>query len=144
MSIRALSADKAIEVRYERMDAEMGKMTDEEYIRKGVMLADGWEITLDDEHTEGPWVEIPGVGRHGNDYHSRWTWVRDLLAAQLVRQTDHPSIQYVLSAHDGSTVIYKHNERGERFWEKLAEASCDDRTLNTIKAIVDSKVLEND
>lgn len=111
-------------------------MNDLDYIRKGIELADDWEITLDDEQTKGPWVIIKTKAMY-LEYHSRWPWVRDLLAAQLIRQVD--ALGFLDFDVDGGGVTISCPSNPEftpiRLWG-------DDRTMNTIKCIVDSEVLK--
>ena len=92
-------------------------------IKKAVELADGWT-----------WMGPEGTDR----LQPMSQPFLDALAAQLVRQVD------VL---DGFVVITRSNRT--RIWSvKISgiwkEVEGDDRTMNTINAIVNSKVLEND
>lgn len=94
-------------------------MNDQEYIRKGVELADDvwpwdfWKTGVQDI-SEMSGLEI------------------DALAAQLVRQVDASSPSSVAIYH-GSTQVFADSGFTRR--------KGDDRTMNTIKAIVDSGVL---
>jgi len=102
-------------------------MTDADYIKKAVGLADGFEILNDKivgellETTEGFFSldgQIP----------------KDILAAQLVRQVD---------ALDGNHYIYPFDGVSDMVSpDGNTKAHGPDRTMNTIRAIVDSGVLE--
>ena len=101
------------------------------YIRKAVELAEGWELGV--ELLKTPCVNVVLLDDTIPNLYL------DALAAQLVRQVEsiphdwrwHPAV-YVLT---GSTDIYVYKRR-------VANVFGPDRTMNTIKAIVDSKVLE--
>lgn len=106
-------------------------MNEQEYIRKAVELADGWSIDKRGHiHTAlrghfGFW-EIQEI--------------QDALAAQLVRQIDAPALDADLESTKFGVDLYlaPHSVKA------LVTFECKrDRTMNTIKAIVDSKVLEN-
>ena len=103
----------------------------DDYIKKAVELADGWEAA-DSNHIRGPvhpttWLIVPdGVPQYA----------LDALAAQLVRQVDAKGGNLIVVKQASTTIlgandppIFKHCSYG------------DDRTMNTIKAIVDSGVL---
>lgn len=97
-------------------------MNNDDYIRKAVELADGWYIThIYDGEDIVAWTDRqypPSFVLQSMD-----RWGLDALAAQLVRQVD---------ALEG-------------YWVKnICCISGDDRTLNTIKAIVNSGVLEQE
>jgi len=112
-------------------------MTD--LIRKAVELADGWDYETDD--IEEPVLLIVTMAGGG---HLEGDWSTDLndmdqllldaLAAQLVRQVD---------ALEWDTIIWRN---GTGIYDRLLEAQTHingpDRTMNTIKAIVESGVLE--
>lgn len=105
-------------------------VNDKEYILAGIVLADGWH-TLD---TAIGFLEIVktyhGFGGPDSDKE-----IIDALAAQLVRQID----------TNGRVII-----RAERWWTEIAKREgkiiChvegDDRTMNTIKCVVDSGLLK--
>lgn len=103
--------------------------SDEEYIREGVELADGWRLASDNS-VRGRSVGLPPTEQP----------VLDALAAQLVRQVD---------ALDGHSMEFgvdlRAFVRGPKFkafyGHTIAQAGGDDRTMNAIKAIVDSEVL---
>ena len=114
-------------------------MTDEEYIRAGVELADGWRFNTPEErerHDTSYWrqelVRIPSFGHYALPLSQQAV---DALAAQLVRQVEVlPEPIRVLAdkscevgAGGSFTVV------GTRY--------SNDRSMNTIKAIVDSGVL---
>ena len=102
-------------------------MNNEEYIRKAVSLADGFEWDNDNDvyaHTQ--------YGRLNFAYNE--PILLDHIAAQLVRQVDGLTGCLELIAFDGETNIM----------DQANSVGCgqgNDRTMNTIKAIVDSGVL---
>lgn len=102
-------------------------MTDNEYIRKAVELADGWEVTDTGD------IISPIAAYVGEPMHQCFL---DALAAQLVRQVDAlPEPIRVLA--DRSC------ECGAgRSFTVVGTRHSNDRTMNTIKAIVDSEVLK--
>ena len=110
-------------------------MDDQDYIRKAVELADGWQydeightgiykIFLPD--TMNIWVSF--------DYQP----ALDALAAQLVRQVD------VLSNYAGVKICPRITEIFSVAGESHMPSTGPDRTMDTIKAIVDSAVLAED
>ena len=111
----------------------MKKMNDQDYIRKAVELADGWN--------EGPQGLAGGPvmeSRSGYKGSFREQELLDALAAQLVRQVEGREQQSLWVFTDHSVVD---------FWvggaaENRGYAEGPDRTMNTIKAIVDSGVLK--
>ncbi len=104
-------------------------MTDQDYIKAGIELADGWSIK-GDTGIYGPdgfrmgWVDKP------------FQFGLDALAAQLVRQVDehHEVFAKRTKTHVCSALVDGGNS--------LAMQRGPDRTMNTIKAVVDSGVLE--
>ena len=120
-------------------------MKDEDYIRKAVSLADGWDIT------ENSAITIPNGGDNWfvdwpMVYLNDWPdyglqFVVDALAAQLVRQVD--AIE--APKHPDRPSAFYSTPHECQVWMRGKVASvktADDRTMNTIKAIIDSKVLE--
>ncbi len=105
-------------------------MNDRDYIRKAVELADGWEVG-----TKG--VTLPnGRSRLFDDpllgaMSLEQYWL-DALAAQLVRQVDAAGWCFVITQEISEILA----------GEKTHFHEGPDRTLNTIKAIVDSGVLD--
>jgi len=113
-------------------------MTDEEYIRRAVELADGFE--WDDEHhiaqLPDEWIAFDG--------NSLPQYFLDALAAQLVRQVDDISGEttfFFTSQYDG-VYLWAGDYNAEAGRRDVFKAASQDRTANTIKAIVDSRVLE--
>lgn len=120
--------------------------TDQDYIRQAVELADGWEF---DSNHAIDWIDVRDARGDikfttaiGDDIQE----TLDALAAQLVRQVDaleslsFPVADTWVDTEHKQTGVYR--ERfGELSPERLGIASGDDRTMNTIKAIVDSGVL---
>ena len=99
-----------------------------DYIRKAVELA-GWNVRDSGQVIEG----IDGYFGHIDDQA-----VRDSLAAHLVRQVDAMERWMVDVECDGTDILDDY-DRGSLKAQSLGP----DRTMNTIKAIVDSKVLED-
>ena len=113
-------------------------MNDQDYIRKAVELADGW-IACDDFFMLPNLSEIryDGLRSHVSDGYVQEALEqihKDALAAQLVRQMD--ATEYRVLTDDDETTIHYKEESEYRF-----ASYGPDRTMNTIKAIVNSKVL---
>ena len=110
-------------------------------IQKAVELADGFEACIDPN--DELWIGING-GKPTSVYQSTWyvedapQWVLDALAAQLVRQVDALDTHGFLSDESLASGVY-HCGSGSN----CTIADSPDRTLNTIKAIVDSGVLDD-
>jgi len=106
-------------------------MTGEKVIRKAVELADGWNMD-----------EMAIVTHHVGDFSfidDPAQWQLDALAAQLVRQVDSTDYAYVVEYKKESAVFY------HLYDQKSPARSCGpDRTMNTIRAILKSGVLEID
>ena len=108
-------------------------MDDQEYIRKAVELADGWDF-----YTSIANIEDLVCGSLYAPKDS--TCMIDALAAQLVRQVDALtsrttiSFDSNISLHNKVTTVTDDN--GHQYGN-----DDNDRTMNTIKAIVDSRVL---
>ncbi len=103
-------------------------MKDQGTIRKAVELADGFEYRL--EHY---WA----CGGQSFALDEQPSWFLDALAAQLVRQVD--AIENLQVESQKDSVAVSTADEGvvtcrKNFYDK-------DRTMNTIKAIVDSGVL---
>ena len=114
------------------------------YIKAAVELADGFEYKGNETTMAGsvrPFVETPiGFLSVSWDAFIKTPAYLDALAAQLVRQVDELPAQYyyhVEALRDETTVYESHgscdSNKGMAFGP--------DRTMNTIKAIVDSGVL---
>ena len=114
----------------------MKKMNDQDYIKTGAELADGWTWTHTGDGKTLSTIKAP----HGfrfyrvNDGFSQVGL--DALAAQLVRQVDehHEVFAKRTKTHVCSALVDGGNS--------LAMQRGPDRTMNTIKAVVDSGVLE--
>jgi len=111
-------------------------MNDQDYIRKAVELADGFDnqtdeagdyIEMDDAPYTTVYLDIP---RQDDQ------WFFDALAAQLVKQVD-AMILYRLRI-EPTGAFMDHEGTGERMSDSTFGG---DRTMNTIKAVVDSEVL---
>jgi hypothetical protein len=94
-------------------------------IRKAVELADGYKWLHRDQ------VEIPDLNNAVLRPFEQ-QWFLDALAAQLTRQVD--SLEWDTIVWRKATGIY------DRLLEAQTYQQGDDRTMNTIKAIVDSGV----
>ena len=113
--------------------------TEEQYIRAGAEQADGFEVFGD-----GGRISIYGVALS-------WpisdcpAFIQDAIAAQLKRQVDAISDGneglYVNEASN-VTSIYRYGGEGQEQLE--AAASGPDRTMNTLRCIVDSGVLRRE
>jgi len=113
-------------------------MDDRDYIRKAVELADGFDC-----YDDGLGLVITYAAWQANINNSAYNKaILDALAAQLVRQVDETDYGITFDGTDQpETIVW-----GSHLFTPIVK-SCSfgpDRTMNTIKAIVDSKVLEND
>lgn len=108
------------------------EMNDQGYIRTAIELADKWEQLGETVFCSLSMTYIPGFDVPE---------CLDALAAQLVRQVDVLE-HYLLSVGRSCTSIIEINNCGEKINKWYGEGP--DRTMNTIKAIVDSKVLERE
>ena len=119
-------------------------MKDKDYIKAAVELAEGWD------HSIGPngddlWLDPPGVsppGPYGGMFHIAdvGNVIKDALAAQLARQVDALDKIYVFCGN--GTVCIKREAIVRVRDDIILCIDGPDRTMNTIKAIVDSKVLK--
>lgn len=109
----------------------------EDYIRKGVELADGWSCVM---YKAGHTVYIGLIETAiGSKYHPEDQEMLDALAAQLVRQVDalRGMTFETYQTFSKLTLIDAQAMPKDEFYGGEF-----DRTMNTIKAIIDSKVLE--
>jgi len=112
-------------------------VTDNEYVKKAVELA-GWQTTrLGNQRVKVfvPWEEgiVKDIG------YIDYPHVLDALAAQLVRQVD--AISGIdITIHQTFVDL---EQCADGHWFSIAIPESEDRTMNTIKAIVDSGVLGN-
>lgn len=125
--------------------------TDEEYLRAGVEQADGWSCT---EYAGTKQAYLDSAGGSLWRAHDDEEWplsdlpqiMLDALAAQLVRQVDKVLDDWrLLELFPGHTAVrVVEKELGENNYRGRDLGACygDDRAMNTVKAIVDSKVLE--
>ena len=105
------------------------KMNHQDYIRAAIDLADGWKYYDDDPYVDSPL---------GSAFLSPLKeGVLDALAAQLVRQVDAKNMVHLTVDRRGVSIngLRQRLAREER-------SGTQDRTMNTIKAIVDSGVLK--
>jgi len=93
-----------------------------DYVKKAVELADGWRLD-----GNGVWPPRPLPGAPFQEA-TKVQVTLDALAAQLVRQVD--ATVYSCQVGRGMAQCYNSIQQGP------------DRTMNTIKAIVDSGVLD--
>ena len=119
-------------------------MNNQDYIRKAVVLSDGFHFDIasgyrwvcggDDPpfHFEGQWNLIP-------DFHKQI--FLDALAAQLVRQVDATS--YDIDTCSDEVYVWHMNDMNDGIVNDAIEKG-PDRTMNTLRAIVDSGVLESE
>ena len=105
-------------------------MSDEEYIRKAVDLAYGWEWRIEDE---GDVIKGPDRSWYSEAFSQG---ARDALAAQLVRQVDALGNDAAFVSMRDKVVVTNYLST-----EGQADERSPDRTMNAIKAIVDSGVL---
>jgi len=122
-------------------------MNDQDYIRKAVDLVDNFDWS--DRGYNGIWIELPdgseelfqthqGIVVVSHPYLQQY-WL-DALAAQLVRQVDAlDTPDTVEITHDSVWVGYR--SKNNESWKRTRRTKSRDRTMNTIKAIVDSGVL---
>ena len=123
-------------------------MTNEEYIRKAVELADGWEWKQSKYGTTfSRHFGEPGSLEYEHDFVAFWLsspdceddvrFGLDALAAQLVRQVD--AISKDVHIIKGCSIVLEFNEG---YPHAIGAVEGEDRAMNTMKVIVDSKVLE--
>ena len=103
-----------------------------DYIQEAAIIADGWDWTTDED---GNWLGGPDMGWH-EDIISQGAL--DALAAQLVRQVDAVDGVNLISTPNGVDVYL-----GTGF-QSIKTVEGKDRTMNTIKCIVDSGVLKSE
>lgn len=111
--------------------------TDEDYIRAGIDLADGWDLKRQRDGKER--IDNPvcvGFPIVIDDLNAVW---KDALAAQLVLQVDALENQpiNIVSYPDVTQVFHLRTAKDEM----ISYCGGEGRTMNTIKAIVDSGVL---
>ena len=98
-------------------------MTDNKYIREAVELADGWEWKHSIQGTVVRWNIDNSLQMMQWPEDNLPIWIKDALAAQLVRQYLH-------------VIASQSNLDGHPVFET------DGDSMNTIKVVVDSKVLK--
>lgn len=106
-------------------------MNNQDTIRKAVELANGWRIVRTSDII---YVQSPFTGLCRLKELSRGE--KDALAAQLVRQVKSPYAVYQYPI--GASVVSDDVEDAR----EIAKIVGPDRTMNTIKVIVDSEVLK--
>lgn len=120
-------------------------MNDQEYIRAGIELADGWDIT----HIFAG-EDIAAYNPKGAKYPEASFVLQspsqsglDTLAAQLVRQVDAlaPAILFT-SDFGGCVMLWQDSPEEDWHAGDCRNLKNNDRTMNTIKAIIDSEVLK--
>jgi len=112
-------------------------MTD--YIREAVELADGWDNYKHKDTGEylGPIYGAFPIGTFAINLVGNYPPILDALAAQLVRQVD------AIGSGSGVWIFSSYCEVHNEYCLQTTRTheNTDDRTMNTIKAIVDSGVL---
>jgi len=115
-------------------------MTDQDYIKAAGELADGWTLSKDD-HLE---VRRKSMGimfdAYGYDFDSLGDFELDALAAQLVSQVDKSGRGRFYSVPGAAELQWEHSTPVQLIHSYVKG---DDRAMNSIKVIVDSKVLKN-
>lgn len=110
-------------------------MNDEQYIRKAVELADGWRLVKQRDGMERMDNNVcAGFPIKVDDLDHIWV---SALAAQLVEQVD------ALDGHSFSSNALQWCYVSRADGARTHFCASSDRTMNTIKAIVNSKVLES-
>ncbi len=107
-----------------------------DYIRKAVELADGFSFTRPGRGQQKQSLHVDYVGLYLSDEIS--DPILDALAAQLVRQVDVLAEFFVDSDRYGTAKVWR--GRYENM-SRVAKSNGENRTMNTIKVIVDSGVL---
>ena len=107
-------------------------MTDEEIIRRGVELADGWRL-LSRGQIETPVFNAIAILINMDQL------FLDALAAQLTRQVDALDNGFFIDITKHGADLYFGDALSE---ELVAGIAGPDRTMNTLRAIVESGVLE--
>jgi len=111
-------------------------MDDKDVIRKGAVLID-WEVDSDN----WTYPEVDGIPKQ---VHLSWGWVQDIIAAQIVRQIDVLDNFWVDSDPHGTAKVWSGSAFSVGDMARIAKANDEDRTMNSIRAIVDSGVLESE
>lgn len=117
-------------------------MNDKDYIKAAVELADGWD-------DNGLYTPFDGWRDCGDDRFNLSQPEIDALAMQLVRQVDALSphfnihhIKWTEGKLDERTELHGLSSPIMSFTELLTRVDGPDRTMNIIKAVVDSGVLK--
>lgn len=111
-------------------------MNDTDYIKAGVELAEGWEPCLYEGTGEMYAAEVFDIG---DQVYPEEQHHKDALAAQLIRQVDAISTDKLYFQSDTEDVTV---HTGEEFVSPVIVAG-PDRSMNSIRAIVDSGVLKS-
>jgi len=123
------------------------EMDSNEYIKNAVLLADGWDIdNCESGDPDYDYISFAGGGEW--HYNEDPMWIADIpeifldaLAAQLTRQVD-AVILFDIRVREDGVEMWQLLEASSQ-WE-MTKTQSPDRTMNTIKAIIDSKVLNTD
>lgn len=116
-------------------------MNDQDYIRKGASLSDDDFCLYEDSNGA---IFFHGTPSYPINPDNAPQWFLDALAAQLVRQVD-AIFAHACQCEKGFTAVrtYKAKRDGVTpIWQDVMASYGPNRTMNTIKAIVDSAVLE--
>ena len=108
---------------------EIRSMKDQDYIKAGVELADGW-VAYDSSFLGGCYFAT-------HSYSQVPQPVRAALAAQLTEQVD-ATDDYGVYAEPTCTYVWEEDKDDAHQWNHEGP----NRSMNTIKAVVDSKVLK--
>ena len=112
-------------------------MNDNDYIRKAVEMANGFEISHPDDKRLETYYFPTGMGHKVRKGHAPQIFL-DALAAQLVRQVESPYYVAMTLHHSAVMKIASLRQDSEiSFVENEFEWA-----MNTIKVIIDSKVLK--
>ena len=103
-----------------------------DYIQEAAIIADGWDWTTDED---GNWLGGPDMGWQESIISQG---ALDALAAQLVRQVDAKYPGDFENDCNGTAWLELHSGDGG-----LIDTTGPDRTMNTLRAIIDSGVLEH-
>lgn len=124
-----------------------GDMTDEEYIRAGVDLAEGWHWNEYSDTDEVDLSDADGAAWYDDECdpitpHAFPRILLDAVAAQLWRQVDERPDEIACVADYGwAKVIRFQDAEPFNHWVQLSLVKGENRSWNVLKAIVDSGVL---
>lgn len=121
-------------------------MNDNDYIRKAIELAIGWKINISHNDFKTECV-IPPLGVDTLENMSKNQMLMDALSAQLIRQVNELD-GYSVGAGGEFDQVNRALVYGPKFvaWRGhvIGDSDGKDLTMNIIRAIIDSEVLENE